>query len=54
MQKIKDKKIKNKSRKKGAEAFKRFVDFMYENPALIKEFPKKIIFSDETAKVEFS
>ncbi len=54
MKSNKTKQIKSKPEKKGIKAFKKFVDFMYENPQLMKEFPKKIIFSDNTAKVEFA
>lgn len=40
--------------KKGEQSFKKFVDFMYEHPELIKEFPQKIIFHDGTVQVKFS
>lgn len=36
-----------------AEAFKRFVDFMYAHPQLMQEFPKKIVFRDEGVELAF-
>ena len=37
-----------------SQAFKRFVDFMYEHPEMMEEFPRTIIFKDDTAIVEFA
>ena len=40
-------------RRKSAEAFTRFVDFMYEHPQLMREFPKTIVFRDKEVELEF-
>ena len=41
------------TKRKSAEAFKRFVDFMYAHPQLMQEFPNTIVFRDESVELAF-